>query len=492
MTGTASRFFPRVIVRQNVLDWLTDHADVGVRLIVAPPGFGKTTALTAYAAGESERLRLYIAIDARTTHDAVTSAIASASAATEIVLDDMHLASDCLRARVNEIVADLPQGITFVIASQRRDIVDVGTLFARGLVALCDQSQLALSLDEVRALFATHEIEATETTIGALLSRTDGWPPAIIGTVREIVREPQSVDAAYARWRRDWMLPAFDLIGGLLERVPLPERTATRRSFCDGETLDQATLAVLHRCGFFVRFNAGTFTLMPWVDELFAANRGQADGQPVLSVGLFGRFTAHVDGDPIVWARRRDQDIIKYLALQPDASATRLELAEIFWPEMARPLALQNLRTACSTIRRAIGSVVGMDNVDAYFIAGKRLMLNRATVVCDVDRFRRHVTFAEADDAAGAVSDAIVHLRAAASLYGNGLFAGDVSQTLFSADARELHCIYARVLKRLSGALIERGSPELAREYATRALKLGLFAQHDAAGSQVHLRFAAS
>jgi hypothetical protein len=120
------------------------------------------------------------------------------------------------------------------------------------------------------------------------------------------------------------------------------------------------------------------------------------------------------------------------------------------------------------------------------------LRLNRATVVCDVDRFRRHIGLAEADDAAGLVGDAIGHLRDAESLYGHGLFAGDDSQPIFAADAQELGGMYARVLTRLSGALIEAGSPELAREYAARALKLGLFGRHDRAATEIDLRFAAS
>jgi DNA-binding SARP family transcriptional activator len=167
-------------------------------------------------------------------------------------------------------------------------------------------------------------------------------------------------------------------------------------------------------------------------------------------------------------------------------------LAGVFWPGVARPLALQNLRTACSTIRRALGNVVGMERVGDYFVASERLSLNWGAIVGDVDRFRRQVALAAAADAAGSLDDAIVHLRAAERLYGNGLFAGDDSEPAFLAGAQELAQIYAGVLARLSDALIEFGSPAVAREYAAKALKFGFIGRAGAAGTQKHLRFAAS
>ena len=132
-----------------------------------------------------------------------------------------------------------------------------------------------------------------------------------------------------------------------------------------------------------------------------------------------------------------------------------------------------------------------MANVDAYIVAGDRLTLNRAEIVCDVDRFRRHVALAEAGDDAGSLNDVIANLRAADALYRNGLFAGDVSDPVFSVPTRELAATYARVLARLSGALIERGLPEAAREYAAKAAKADLFGD-GTTRPHVHLRFATS
>jgi hypothetical protein len=498
----------RATPRQQVIDWLKRHADVAVRLLVAPPGFGKSTALSTYASTPSPCRRLYVTLDARGTWKSLTASIAAglgagasaggdaaallaAAAPLEIIIDDGHLAAGDLLAKLNELIADLPPNVFFIVASQRRDIFDVGTLFARGLIAVCDHALLALDAGDARALFAADQIDVSAAAIELLVARCAGWPPAIAGTIGEMRHQRQPLDAAYERWRCNWSVPAIDLVTTLLARVPAAQRAAARRHFAQGEPLDQDTLAVLHRCGFFVRFEAGTFEIMPWVEDLYPATQSLAAELPLLAIELFGRFTAKVAGVPIVWARRRDQHIIKYLLLRPQGSVTRTELADVFWPEMPRPLAMQNLRTACSTIRRAIGNVVGMRHVDNYLIAGQRLILNRAAISCDVDRFRRHVALAQADDAAGLFSAAIAHLRSAEQLYGRGLFEGDISEPLFFDATQELAAVYAGVLARLNAALIERGSPILGQTYAAKALKFGVFGRPEPV-QRLDLRRAAS
>jgi hypothetical protein len=483
---------PTQVAAPRALHWLAEHADVGVRFIVAPPGFGKSTLLDAYV-GHPERRCVRLNLDAATPPTDLTTIVARAvaDAPLEIVLDDAHRANAQTLTTLRALVA-APQGaVRFIIASQRRDILDVGTLFARGRVAVCDQSVLALDAADARALFEARALDAAPDALARLVARCDGWPPAITGTIRELTRLPQPIDAAYEAWRRRWSVPAIDLVTTLLDGVPSAEGAAAHRHFAAGTTLDQQTLATLHRCGFFVRHDGGTFALMRWVDDLYAPAHPTRADEPLLDVTLFGRFRASLGGVPIAWARRRDAQIVKYLLLSADGSATRSELASVFWPHTARPLALQNLRTACSTMRRAIGNVVGMQRVDRYMIAGDRLVLNRSAIACDVERFRRHIAMADADDVAGARDAAIDHLRSAERLYGSGLFAGDVSEPMFAAHTAELAAAYARVLARLSDALIERGSPALAREYAAKALKLNRFPSH-ANGPQIHLRFAAS
>ena len=338
-TDQRARSAWRLIARPTIATWLREHADVTVRLLVAPPGFGKTAALAAYLPAHSRRC-VRLNFDARTTAQDVRAALDCArrertdgAAGIELVLDDVQLAGPEVLAALNADFADPPPNVFFVVAAQRRDIFDVGTLFARGTIAVCDQSQLAFSAAEARVLFAACSATATPAAIDALVARCDGWPTAIAGTIRESLRAPQSTASAYERWQRNLTVPGIDLVNVLLERVPFPERAAARRHFSDGAPLDAHALTALHRCGFFVICDNGTFAMMRCIDELFPATRttqGGPDEQsehPLLEVQLFGRFTASVAGIPIVWARRRDQHIIKYLLLHPDGSATRAD-----WP----------------------------------------------------------------------------------------------------------------------------------------------------------------
>jgi hypothetical protein len=493
MTTAVPSRTPAAGVRPHVAAWLSAHADVAVRLLAAPPGYGKTTALAALPAPGARR-RVRIIIDGRLTlaEFVVQLTQALAERPVEIVLDDVQLAGPEMSAELNAALASAPPDVFFVIATQRRDAIDIGTLFVRGRLAVCDQSDFALDAADTRGVLTAHGLDAAPAELQALVTRCDGWPPAIAGTARELAAGAPSAGAAYERWLQRFHLAALDLIDGLIERLPNSERAAARRRFSAGTALDQSTLAMLHRCGFFVRFTAGTFALMHWVDELAASSTGAEADPPILEFELFGRFRATLRGTPIVWARRRDQHIVKYLLLAADGSATRAELAGVFWPQTARPLALQNLRTACSTIRRAIGSVAGVENVDRYLVAGDRLAINQAAVSCDVDRFRRLLAGADDADAVGSYAHAVTNLRAAERLYGNGLFAGDGGEPMFAAAAAELAALYAGVLARLSEALLERGSVDLAREYAAKAAKLRPLAASSPRRPHVHLRFLAS
>src|SRR5665811_331244 len=136
MRNQITRASGRVIVRTRIADWLHDNADVAVRLIVAPPGFGKTTALAAYAESPTQRRRITLSLDERTTSAALGASIATAlgvagpvtaaaisalpasAAPLEVVLDNLHVAAEDLLTTLNELLVDLPPNIFFILASQ--------------------------------------------------------------------------------------------------------------------------------------------------------------------------------------------------------------------------------------------------------------------------------------------------------------------------------------------------------------------------------------
>jgi DNA-binding SARP family transcriptional activator/predicted ATPase len=75
-----------------------------------------------------------------------------------------------------------------------------------------------------------------------------------------------------------------------------------------------------------------------------------------LEIALLGGFQASSDGDPIT---RFETDparaLLAYLALHPGTSLRRDVLADLLWPDQARPEALHALRQTLNRVRRAIG-----------------------------------------------------------------------------------------------------------------------------------------
>lgn len=142
---------------------------------------------------------------------------------------------------------------------------------------------------------------------------------------------------------------------------------------------------------------------------------------PLLSVQMFGQFRATIDGKVVPWIRRRDQQLFKYLILQPEQRCPRIELIRRFWADADHVLGLQSLRTACSNIRKALASLVGRDAAEEYLSVGREIALNPDTVSVDVRRFVAHVNEGNTAYENGDANAALGHFRSAQNLYGGPL-----------------------------------------------------------------------
>jgi DNA-binding SARP family transcriptional activator len=139
---------------------------------------------------------------------------------------------------------------------------------------------------------------------------------------------------------------------------------------------------------------------------------------------------------------------LTYLALRPDGRASRRELIEAFWPDADPLLGAQSLRSACSTMRRALAAVVGHATLAHYVSFGDEIALNLELFTVDARRVRAHI--ADADDAwerddADAAGE---HAAAALRIVRGPFLDGDVFAAL-SAFADEL----ADGLGRMEGRL---------------------------------------
>ena len=74
-----------------------------------------------------------------------------------------------------------------------------------------------------------------------------------------------------------------------------------------------------------------------------------------LQVTLLGGFQARLpDGRPVVFARKKAQALLAYLALQPDRAHPREKLAALLWGDVPGERARHSLRQALLALRRAL------------------------------------------------------------------------------------------------------------------------------------------
>jgi hypothetical protein len=195
------------------------------------------------------------------------------------------------------------------------------------------------------------------------------------------------------------------------------------------------------------------------MDEAYAAWRRHSAppryAREPAFIEMFGRFRMIAGGREVRFERRRDAQIVQYLALRPDGCASRTELVETFWPRADKQLAAQRLRTGCSAIRRALAACVGRDAVEHYFATDAEIVrLRFESVVNSVNRFRAHADLAIS--AAQRCEGANVHTHSAAALrlYTAPLLSGKPVAAAGWIDeaARELAFI-AGVLRELNAAV---------------------------------------
>ncbi len=492
-TRTLPRVAPSTVRRSRLERWLATHVAVPLRLLIAPAGSGKSTLLLKYLPNSAVDAG-YCALPEHTSpakfFELVAAALAlgrtpnsyddllnalrvAVTAPTELALDDVDNASPEVLVLLRQMVEDSPEHLTFIYTSRSRDAIDAKNWVARGLGVLCDHRRLAFDPAETELLAETCGVPCTHLEIGRLLEESEGWAIVVSGAVRAAAEDSRSLSDAYEHWRVRYGQVFTEFIAADLDRAAEEDR-ALVRSLIAGATIDdQQRLHRLEAQGLFVVADDADYRPYRPLRQL----RGRVRLAPSarlspLIVRMFGRFEAQIDGQEINWIRRRDQQFIKYLLLKPTGSATRAELASVFWPEADRQLAAQSVRTACSNIRKAIASMVGYACVDLYFRADPDVSLDLTNVVADVRRFGAHVADGDANFDRGDSHEAAVHYRAAEELYAGRLLDGDPPETWFGGHARLLEDQHVIVLERLAQTSFDEGDMKSASDYAYRVQKI--------------------
>ncbi len=471
------RLTPLTIYRPRLERWLQAYSQYPVRLIIAPAGSGKTSLVLKYCA-KSERETLYFALPESCDAKHVRKIIAQAREASpaqclEIVIDEMDNGSPEAVAELLRFVEDAPENITLIYAGRSRELIDARRLIARGVGVLCDARRMAFDAQEAGALAEASGVAAGDLDLRRLIEDTDGWAMAVSSTIRTAAAENETVERAYHLWRSHSQGFLRDFAAAELQRVSLDCRQAFWDLFNGAASLDPVRLRELEAQGLFV-IDDGCEPL-----RLFRALRplgvkaltssASTSFTPPLMVSMFRSFQARIENREIPWVRRRDQQIVKYLLLKPNGTATRAELASTFWSDTDRHLATQSVRTACSTIRKAFASIVGPANVDLYFRTAPDIQIDLTNVVCDLRRFNAHVSDGDADYDRGDFQNASMHYRAAEKLYAGRLLEFEGPEPWIVPHANLMQDRLVQALERLGTLALESEEITTATQYASRA-----------------------
>jgi hypothetical protein len=406
---------PDVIHRERLSAWLADHADFPLRLLTAPAGCGKTTAMVLYAA-RSRFPAAYVSLSPGATAAAIRDALCEALeidavadtgallaalgtlGRSEIMVDEADRASDEGRDLLQRLVFDGPENVTFLYAARTREFFDSTRLISLGLAALCGGGRLAFTSDEAaRFVDSSRVVRGDERDVARLVIDTDGWPFALCSVVRNAASAGRTLAGSVECWQRAnaGLIKAF-VDAAFADQDPA--LAARARRFFDGEATDDATLDRLEARGMFVQLVDGVCRPYRVISRLArVASPASTSTLMPFAVELFGTPQVRIDGQRVEWIRRRDGQILTYLALRPDGRASRRDLIQAFWPDADPLLGAQSLRSACSTMRRALATVVGHATLAHYVSFGDDIALNLDLFAVDARRVRAHI--ADADDA---------------------------------------------------------------------------------------------
>jgi tetratricopeptide (TPR) repeat protein len=495
MKTALPRLAPGGIARARISEWLARHVDVPLRLLAAPTGAGKTSAIASYLP-QAARPVAYLALNPETTPEQLRSRLAAAldasavpqslddllpvlaaAAPREIALDDVDRATAEARDELTALVTMAPPGISFIFAARSCAAFGARRLLARGLAVALDASDLAFNAADVTALCAQLEVGHSPAAVARLLEDTEGWPIVASWAIRECAATKQHLDGAYDRWRRDHRREFAEFLDEELRAAGEYYRAAFRTLVAGNEPGERARLAALEARGLFVYARGDDYVAYRVARQLEVESipaAGTVAPQPasLLVVRMLGRFEIDIEGRRIEWIRRREAQIFKYLLLKPGGSATRSELRDVFWPDAEPQLATQSLRTASSNIRKAIAAVVGYGDVERYFSSRGDIAVNLENAVIDVRRFTAHIADGDAALDRNRSQEAFAHYRAAESLYSGELLSGEYPEPWYAPRAEMYKSLYIGVLERLAEHHADAGHARQARDYAERAREL--------------------
>jgi LuxR family transcriptional regulator, maltose regulon positive regulatory protein len=251
------------VYRATLIPALQASTGTAVVQMTAPAGYGKTTALAAWAAEES-RAVAWVSLDARDNEprvllgyiaDALSrimpvrdglgaalsapraslfsalvphlcSTIASAPAPFLLVLDDAHeiTSSDCLEA-LARMIDHLPPRSQIAFSTHRPLQLRTARLAATHRIVEFGVNDLRFSVDEAAEVLRGDDLAVSEEAIVEIVERTEGWPAGVYFFARSLQAKPLSDAQASS------VTSAEELVGDFLLTEDLRRLSASEMDF---------------------------------------------------------------------------------------------------------------------------------------------------------------------------------------------------------------------------------------------------------------------
>jgi len=155
---------------------LTNAAGARLVVIVAPPGYGKSTLLAEWAAHDE---RQFVSVTPASIRPA-SHGVRASSGPCVLVLDDAHLAdAEALRKLLDVAMHELPAGSALALASRTELPLPLGRLRAHRTLVEVRVDDLALTPAEAATLLRRAGLELDFGAVQTLVARTEGWPAAL-------------------------------------------------------------------------------------------------------------------------------------------------------------------------------------------------------------------------------------------------------------------------------------------------------------------------
>jgi LuxR family transcriptional regulator, maltose regulon positive regulatory protein len=179
-----------VVRRPALVDSLTEARTAALALLVAPPGYGKSTLLADWAE-QDEREFVWLtpargdlaAVLRSSSADGLARLVRRLRRQHEsfvVVLDDSHLiAADRLCELIEPALAEIPAGSAIALASRTEPQLPTGRLRAHRLLSEIRIGQLAMDCIEADELLRGAGLELGLDEVEALVTHCEGWPAAL-------------------------------------------------------------------------------------------------------------------------------------------------------------------------------------------------------------------------------------------------------------------------------------------------------------------------